>query len=278
LSATYHLEKNYEIDGDVIYSHHLFKDINSSFEVASFNKRHQLQLSFHKLKRIFGAHDIEISSTYPSSAFVKASIYDKSEILMALYDAFYDAYPGMIINNLSIAPISYFDQGEAQLQPIKIPKSLLLRREGTFRIAYMLPSHRKRQLSLRYKIDAELDVVKTSIDLTNNSPITSENSYTTRIDFVNFRNFPLATHKTQNVRTKHYLRKESILTHSMIKPLATINKYDKVRVLVIQNGVKIEFYATAQNEAQKGAIVKVKTSDNRILDVRVIDKGVCELE
>jgi flagellar basal body P-ring formation protein FlgA len=272
------LKKNYELHSEVIMSEDLFPDINTSFEIAKFKKRHHLQISFNRLKRAFASHGLQLSSEYPSSSFVKASIYDKSEILMAFYDAFYDTYPTITIHNLNIAPLSYFDQGEATLQAITIPKSILLKKEGTLRIKYLLPSHRVKQLALRYTLDAELEVVQTSQSLPNNTIINENNTYIKQIPFVTLRDFPLNLSELENVRSKHYLKKNTILTTSMIKPIALISKHEKVRIKVKQHGVKIEFYATAQEEGSIGNLIKVKTPDNRILSVRVISKGVCELE
>ena len=165
-------------------------------------------------------------------------------------------YPNIKINNITIK--NYHNEKIKNIDTSNInPKKTA----GTIKIN----NH-----YIFYKIDAKIQVLKSTQIINKNESIDSSNSTLKWIQFKNFYAYPLTSYT--NKVAKMYIPKNKIIYEYMLKEKNIISRGQIINIISKSGGIEITFQATAMQNGKSGDKIKVR-KDKQIFFVTIDKNG-----
>ncbi|NPA73863.1 MAG: flagellar basal body P-ring formation protein FlgA [Epsilonproteobacteria bacterium] len=205
--------------------------------------------------------------------------YDKDLILRSLRRIFKKRYPHIKIKSLTVKALNSFPQDfkNYKFYKIEVSKYALQKNDGTFAVLYKNSDDRTLRVYFRFKIVAKVTVFKAKNNITNGKILTSKDYEKKEVDFDKIPSNILSLDKDGEIVAKTFIKKGKILTSYMVKKKTLIRKKDVVTAVIKSGALKVEFEATALNDANIGDEVRVINSDKKVFKAIAIDKGLVEI-
>ncbi|MDD3506022.1 MAG: flagellar basal body P-ring formation chaperone FlgA, partial [Sulfurimonas sp.] len=93
-----------------------------------------------------------------------------------------------------------------------------------------------------------------------------------------FRAKPLQNIEKISLQAKRHIPKNRLLTYNDVESLDVIRRDAMISVTMLQDGMVITFSAKALQDAKVNDIIKVQTSNQKILKVKVTGNNRAEIE
>lgn len=271
----YELKSEYEFETPIVTSKTLFPEMPQSFEILKIPADKTVyRIDAQVIAKTFELHNIAIDSNQTRFVtFIKASGNDYSFVKNQLNDLLQKRYPGIRIRSVSLHPRGYIGRVPANTEGHFDEKSLLSA-TGTF---YILDSEGLRRY-LDYTVDATLDVLHTRQNVSRREALSNANTVTKTILFNRFKDAPLLVMPEETLRFRSSLKADVILTQRQIEVTPLVSKNDKTIVEVRNDGVIVEFIATAIQEGRLYDIITLQKRDGKRIKGKVIGENRVELQ
>jgi flagella basal body P-ring formation protein FlgA len=271
----YELSQNYDYNRTIIYSNDLFPDIPKKFEILKIpDDKTQYRLDSRIIAKTFELNNIplDISKTRFVN-FTKHSPVDFSAIKQQLESMLRGHYPSIRIESIFIAPRGYLPSLGKEIRGV-FDDRFYQNAEGTF---YIIDAEGIRHYC-NYSVDATLDVLHTSQKVDRKEPLNGFNTQLKPIHFQAFKDNPLTVLPEQNSRYKCTLNPSHLLTLRDIETIPLVLKNEKVVAEVKDQGIIVEFEATATQEGLLYDIITIQKSDGKRAKAKVIGENRVELQ
>lgn len=267
------LQEHYYVEGDLIEADLFVPDIDENFIIDEMQNRNRMQFSAHRIQKLFSQHGIQVEPSHPVITVSRQPEFRAAPLKEALQKAFQAHYPSMEIQSLNVRPRTYFDQGTSTLLAIDLPAPNLTKNSGTFSARYKDVEGKEKKVFFHYRLTATVQVLKAKRNLANGTILQPENSMVTTVPFKRMHAVPLDTARMGKVRIKGYVKKESILTASMVRDIPDIIKGERATLMLESGGVRVSLYATAKEDGRIGETIRFETDDGKRYRAVVTEKN-----
>lgn len=270
----YELEKNYEYDKNIIYSNDLFPEITKKFEILKIpSESDHYRFDAQIIAKTFELNGITIDITKTRYVnFTKRSPVDFTPLKEQLEKVFKERYPTIDINQTTISSRGYLAGLPKNVQG-KFDDRMYQNGTGTF---YYFDEHGIRHY-LDYSIRATIAVLHVTQKVSRKERLSGFNTILKPIPFVSFKDVPLTSIPDQPARFRSNLKAGQLLTLRNIETVPLVLKNEKIIVEVQDEGVVVEFGATATQEGSLYDIITILKNDGKRAKAKVIGENRVEL-
>ena len=165
----------------------------------------------------------------------------------------------------SLAPkLSFY-----HITKVKLSNSDLTHPKGSFSV-FMKKGKRRKQVYLKYNMDATIIVLKANYNLRNGKILQNSDYIKTRIKFYRLPAKVLSDNLKNGYIVKGYIRKGSILSMNNFKIKKEILKGDHVEAILKDGNLILEIDAHLLADANIGDIVQIRTVAGRVYKAKII--------
>lgn len=270
----YELAKNYEYDKNIIYSNDLFPDIPKKFEILKIpSDSDHYRLNAQIIAKTFELNGITIDITKARYVnFSKRSPVDFSPLKQQLEAMFKERYPTIDINQTTISSRGYLSTLPKNAKGI-FDERFYQNGTGTF---YYFDEQGIRHY-LDYSIRAMIGVLHVTHKVSRKERLSGLNTILKPVPFTSFKDIPLTSMPEQPARFRSNLKAGQLLTLRNIETVPLVLKNEKIIVEVQDEGVIVEFGATATQEGSLYDIITILKNDGKRAKAKVIGENRVEL-
>jgi len=206
--------------------------------------------------------------------------YGKNFIINALKKSFKREYPSIKIKSVSVHPLNSFPKNfqNYKIADVEISQNALRRNEGTLCVVYKKANGSIR-LYFKFKIQAQITLFKAKNNITNGKILSLKDYEPETVNFSRIPSNILKEIGSKKLISRTFIKKGSILTTYMFKKMTLVRKKEPVTAILKEDdGLSLEFSATALSDGDKGDEIKVINKNRKIFKARVVDKGLVEIE
>ncbi|WP_457596154.1 flagellar basal body P-ring formation chaperone FlgA [Hydrogenimonas sp.] len=196
------------------------------------------------------------------------------ELKKAIKARFIEHYPTLSIERIHLEPTSKkerFDFDEATCR-IRLSKGVLQRANGTLAVKCGRCAH-----FLKYRIEGKIGLYKARHQIKKDKIVASDALERVEIPFTTLRRRPLTQIGEKRYIARRNIQAGKIVTTEMVAPIPEVRKHDRVRCVYRDEGLFVEFDATALQNGYIGDSVTVKRGDGRTLRGVVTGKKSVEI-
>lgn len=271
----YELAKNYEYDKNIIYSNDLFPELTQKFEIVKIpSDQDHYRLDAQIIAKTFELNGIALDITKTRYVnFTKHSPVDFTPLKRQLEAMFIERYPTIRIDEITISSRGYLTALPKKVRGV-FDERFYQNGTGTF---YYFDEQGIRHY-LDYSIKATLEVLHTTQKISRKEQLNGFNTLLKSIPFSSFIDIPLTALPDQPSRFRSNLKSGQLLTIRNIETKPLVLKNEKVIVEVRNEGVIVEFGATATQEGLLYDIITIQKNDNKRAKAKVIGENRVELQ
>jgi flagella basal body P-ring formation protein FlgA len=231
------------------------------------------QVSSLKIISKFKEHNESIADlTTGIVTFKKCnSVINFKNVKKLLRQKFKIKYPSIKIKNIEItstsplpAKLSFY-----KLKDIDLAQNDYRSASGTFGVIYKKGMETKK-IYLRYMIDANIFVFKASYNLRNGKILNPDDYERVEIKFDKLPLHVISGKIKKDYIIKGYIRKGLILSTNNLKIKKNLLKNSYVKAILEDENMILEVDARILNDANIGDIVKIRTTNGKILRAKII--------
>jgi len=273
-SYAYELAKNYEYDKNIIYSNDLFPEIPKKFEILKIpSDSDHYRLDALIIAKTFELNGITIDTAKTRYVnFTKRSPVDFSPLKQQLEAMFTERYPTIRIDDITISSRGYLPALPKNVRGV-FDDRFYQNGSGTF---YYFDDQGIRHY-LDYSIRATISVFHANQKVSRKERLSGFNTILKPIPFTSFKDIPLTSMPEQPARFRSNLKAGQLLTVRNIETIPLVLKNEKVIVEVQDEGVIVEFGATATQEGSLYDIITIQKNDGKRAKAKVIGENRVEL-
>jgi flagella basal body P-ring formation protein FlgA len=194
---------------------------------------------------------------------LKHGTVELAELNFELVKLFKAEYPTMTVQNLTIEPASSIDGRNHKFERIEISQGALRQPNGMFS-AVFADGLRQSRVFFRYKLTAEVEIVKASRDIQKDAIIEDSDLEVAKISFVGAKDKPSQKHELVGMVAKRYIKAGSAMVSKDATRQATIKRGSIVTATILEGELELEFEATALEDALMGQSLSVKGKNGKI--------------
>ena len=267
------LKANYYTPTKEIYLHTIIKDAKTNPLLYSITEgRYTKKISSKKLlKKLYSlGYDIK---KYDASyvKFTHEIAFDRKRFKTFLTKIYTNHYKDIDIKKITIHSRGYL-KSLPQNYTFKIKSNAHLKNHGILSI-----KSNKKEFYFDYEIVAFVGVYKAKERIKRNSELSAFNVVKTKLKLTRFLSTPLYITKEKRFEAKHIIKKDSIITKRDVILERLVRRGNSIKVTLNENNLAISFEAKALSDAIYGDTIKVKQSNNRVIQVKVVGKNRAEV-
>lgn len=269
LKDTYYVESN-DINISQIVSQ-AKDDVNLfSIDKDRYTKRVKSK-DVIKLLNQHGYRSYEASSRYIK--FIKKSPIDTTKMELALKNQYQKTYSDIKINKIDIMPRGYISSLDKNYI-VKIKPYYALHKDGVIHVE----TNDNKKIFFDYYIDAVVSIYLAKKDIDKGEKLSLLNTVKKRLALDKFRALPMQERDLNVRQSKHYIKKNRVITIRDIEQLTMVKRGSRVNVRLENNGILISFSAEPLQNGKLHDIITVKNSHGKRFKVRVVGKNRVELK
>ena len=260
----------------IIYSTDI-ANIDERFEVTQIQAGiRSYRLAFSSLRDTFASHGYDLISP-TSIAYItlrpKLDI-DEVQILDFIKQKYKEAYPSIVIEDISLKLSSSANLQGYELQEMLLPSNRLGYDNGNVKLNFKLIQQAnnalaKKSIYARYRIKAHIKGLIATRDIQKNTPLSSHNTATAQIDLT--KNI-LPSLGEGSYFAKYRIKKDTLLTKRHIKTMPLVKKKENITAVFDIDGVQATRGATALANGYKDDIISIRVGE-RELKAKITAKG-----
>ncbi len=270
----YELAKNYEYEKNVVYSNDLFPQIPKKFEILKIpSDEEHYRIDAQIIAKTFELNGFDLDITKARYVnFTKRSPVDFTPLKTQLETMFKERYPTIRIDETTISSRGYLSALPKNVRGV-FDERFYQNGSGTF---YYLDEQGIRHY-LDYSIKATIGVLHATQKIQRKDQLSGFNTILKPVAFTAFRDIPLTSMPEKPSRFRSNLKAGQLLTVRNIETAPLVLKNDKVIVQINDEGVIVEFGATATQEGSLYDIITIQKNDGKRVKAKVIGENRVEL-
>jgi len=267
------LKANYYTPTKEIYLHTIIKNAKTdpllyTITEGRYTKRVSVKQLSLKLKEL-GYNVTQSSSNYVK--FTHEIAFKKAPLKTFLTKVYKTFYKDITINKITIHARGHLKEMPQNYIP-HIRSKAPLKDHGIFSI-----KADKKEYYFNYTIDAYVKVFLAKNKIKRAQELSLLNLQPKRVKLEHFFAKPLYIEKGRNYESKHNIKKGAIVTIRDVTRERLVRRGETIKVTLQESNLSISFSAKALSNALYGDIIKVKRSNGRILQVKVVGKNRAQL-
>jgi flagellar basal body P-ring formation protein FlgA len=269
------LKEDYTYERPLIMSNDLFPDIPKKFEIVKIPDDKTLyRLNAQIIAKTFELHALPIDTAKVRYVtFTKKSPIDFTPLKHQLEVLLRGQYPTIVIDEITITPRGFIASIDPSARAV-FDEQLFRHPKGTF---YVIDSNGIRRY-LDYSIKATISALHTNQKILRRENLSGFNTQIKQIPYQSFKDTPLTSLPTEPSRFRANLRASQLITQRDIEMTPYVLKNEKVIVQVANEGVIVEFGATATQEGSLYDIITIQKRDGKRAKAKVIGEKRVELQ
>ena len=156
-----------------------------------------------------------------------------------------------------------------RIEKVKLKNNRLSHAKGSFS-AILKRENKKKQVYLKYDMDATIIVLKANYNLRNGKILQNNDYIKTRIKFYKLPARVLSDNLKNGYIVKGYIRKDSILSMNNFKIKKAILKGEYIKAILKDGNLILEIDAHLLNDADIGDIVQLRTIAGRVYKAKIV--------
>jgi len=260
------LKQTYYVNNDLITIDDILKNKNYTPLFKIQEGRYTKRVKSKKLIKLLKNYKIKnISSKHSYIKFIKETKFQKTKFIDAISKIYKDRYKNIEIHSIEIHSRGYVEK-IPQNYEIVFQKKSFLKNKNIFSIK----TKNFKQIFFNYIIDADIYVYKSIKDIKRAEELNNKNVKKVKIKLKRFNSLPIQ--QLLNTQASHHIKAGSIITKRDIQKLFLIKRGENINIFYKELNMNITFSATAIQNGSFNDIIKVKTSNGKIIKVRVIGR------
>jgi len=195
--------------------------------------------------------------------------YNLAELNFELIKVFKAEYQTMSVQNLAIEPASTAGAKLGKFARIEISQGALRQPSGMFS-AVFYDGAREVRVFFRYKLAAEVEIVKASKDIPKDALIEDGDIESVSMPFVGVKDKLLQKADVVGLAAKRYIRVGGIIGPKDVTKQPVVKRGSMVTAVVADSELELEFEATALEDGIAGQNLSVKGKNGKIYKAIVI--------
>jgi len=206
------------------------------------------------------------------------SVIDFGNVKKLFIQKFKAKYPMIKIKKVEITSASPLSQSLSsyKLKDIDLTQDDYRNAEGTFGAVYKKDMETKK-IYLRYMLDANISVFKASYNLRNGKILNQDDYEKVEIKLGKLPLHVINGDIKNNYIIKGYIRKGSILSTDRLKIKKDLLKGSFIRARIEEENMILEIDAHILNDANIGDIIKIQTTNGRVLRAKIISLKIAKI-
>ena len=274
-SDKFFLKESYCVDGLKKINASLFtKQKTKDFFILKLpSNRAKFTVSSLKILSKFKENDINITDLSKGVVVFKNCKIpiNIKKIKSGLAYKFKKKFPTLQIKKIDISSPSSLDPKLSfyRITKIKLSSSSLNHPKGSFSV-FLKKGKRKKQVYLKYNMDATIVVLKANYNLRNGKILQNSDYMKTRIKFYKLPAKVLSDNLQNGYIVKGYIRKGSILSMNNFKIKKAILKGEYIKAVLKDGNLILEIDAHLLNDANIGDTVKIRTVAGKVYKAKIV--------
>ncbi len=267
---------SYCVESNVVRLKDIFPNVRKDFIILTIPKHtKEYKVPLLKLKKLLQERGFVIDQKNKIISFSLNCINNKYLFLKKyLRDVYKRYYPSIYIKNIFLKTSSKASFSKEDIKKIEISSNSLKREKGFLKV--FLKNGKRVHFS--YKIEAFIEVLKANRDIKKEESILPSFFSKSEVKFRFFYQKPVTKGNFLGFKAKRFIKEGEILTKNMIKKRGDIEKGERVKAFIKDNGITVSFDAVSLDEGTIGDVIRVKKDKGKIFKGKVVSKNVVEIE
>ena len=252
----------------IVYSTDIAQ-VDTSFEVTQIQQGlSSYRLSFSVLQDIFASHGYElISPTKIAYITLKQKLdINEVQILDFIKEKYKEAYPSIVIEDISLKLSSSVSLQGYELQEMILPSNRLGYDNGNVKLNFERIQPRqhtlaKKSIYARYYMQAYIEGLVVTENIQKNTLLNAQN---TTIQKIKLTKNTLPSLKPNTYYAKYRIKKDTLLTKRHIKTMPLVQKKETITAVFDIDGVQATRGATALASGYKNDIISIKVGEREL--------------
>jgi flagellar basal body P-ring formation protein FlgA len=193
----------------------------------------------------------------------KQGVVELAELNFELVKLFKAEYPSMSVQNLIIEPASAIGSKNLKFERIEIAPVALRQPNGMFSVVFA-DGLRQSRVFFRYKLTAEIEVIRASKDIQKDSIIESGDVEMVKTPFVGVKDKLTQKNEIVGLVAKRYVKAGGVISSKDAVKQATIKRGAVVTAMILEGELELEFEAVAMEDALMGQSLSIKGKNGKI--------------
>ena len=268
---TYYINNDYVMLSDIVNISP--KNDKKLFQLEQ--NRHTLRVKTKELSRLLKkeGYDGYTSRHRGYIQFTKRSPINRDRLKAALKRLYLKNYKYIIISSIQIEPNRYIQKLPSRYT-IAFEKRSFLSRKGTL---YIKTPHNKK-IFFHYLINADVTIYKTKKSLKKGTLLNSRNCQKKSIILDKFRAMPIQDIDMHHYQSKHYLRRDEVITKRDVTGVDLVRRGSMVNVFMREGNIEISSSAKALQNAKLGDTIKLLNKEGKKIEVIITGKNRAEVK
>jgi len=270
------IEPEYCTRNDSLMLSDIYLDAKKDAILIDLPNTSRFQIPTIRLKAALKKHGFTSITDNTKGLITISKMCIDNQLLQPLEDLlrleFQKVYKTIEIINLTIRPKTPLPPNfkDFTFEKWRINKSILRRQKGNFTATYLDIKGLRKTFYFYFEIDARLHGFKAKNNLPNGTILAPEAIESAVFDLDEINDIPLEEFEPNRWVLKNYIRQGTIILLRHLEPKPLVSRHDYVDALIKDGGLTITIRAQALNDGKKGDIIRIKTSDGRMLNGVVI--------
>ena len=277
-SETFILEADYYLDRDRVYASDLIGPLEEDFLIGEFGTRSLLQYPASRIKRLFDQEGIAVDTAASIVTVYRLGGVDLAALEAKLMTHFFERYPQMQVTRVHIRPQSVSDITGLELVEVQVGVNQLRRNQGTFQAWFGRGGEGLKRLFFGYEIEAALPVLEADRVIDSGALIDTHNTKERLMAFERLSADPILQKDLGRVTARGRLRQGDVITQNRVTAVPDLRRGARIRVEMVESGVRLSFLATAKSDAMIGEQLEVEDARGRTFRVRLMEKDRARVE
>ncbi|MCV6606643.1 MAG: flagellar basal body P-ring formation chaperone FlgA [Campylobacterales bacterium] len=265
------------INNNRVYSTDLI-DTDKRFLLVKFERRNVLQLSFHKLKKIFKSQGIEISSKSSVIYLYKINKKTISSIREKIKNLYESKYSNLTIKKIDTFPRSGDDIEGLKLIDININENSLKRTKGVLKASFGIDGEVIKKVSFGYELTGLVNSFVAKRRILYGDTISFSNVDMKYTAVKNSFQEQISTDMIGNISAKVTINQGSIILKNRVKKLFDVKKSTRIKALLKEGSVEVEFYLNSKENGYIGDTIQLINNNNKKFVGEIIEKNMVLLK
>lgn len=268
------LKPDYCIDGDFVYLDDIVSDAEKKILIKTPKKVTKFKIPTIKVIEKLEQNGYEVDD-FTSGMITFDKYCDAGDLLgvikSKLKKTFEKTYPNLEIKSFSVAPRNPLpaDFSSYRFKNILFPKSKLKKANGTFLAHYITPRKMQKTLFFTFEIDAYLPLFKAKSNISNGTILTQNDCEKVMVKLGLIPSNPLLKIESNTKVAKYNIKEGTILAKRAFKNKLLLKRGARVKAVIQEGNMILQTDATTLSGGDKGEMIRVKTSEGKILNALI---------
>ncbi len=203
-------------------------------------------------------------------AIDKSVSVDLSELNFEVLKAYKNEYQGINIKNLSLEQASSAQAKQLKLLRVELSQNALKQSYGMFSAIYSDESNREVRIYFRFKIFADVEVVKATRDIIRDKKIESGDIEVGLAAFERNVCRSVSRDGVVGMSARRFIKAGNTITKDDVSQPFLVNRNSTVVVAIREGELEVEFEATAMEDGAMGQLINVKNKNGKVYKAEVV--------